>query len=221
MAKKLTPGKGGAKGMHHGHAYKETCGCIICKSKRKKENTSVSDNVVRNITALNEPVFERKDTPHEYVAVITYKGIAEDNYTGSFDSEKGEIVFVVDGKYKKVFDCKDHDVNMPERRGIISTIEGDVLTVLIPKKQTPLTTETVNEFPHEEEKPIERTEEKTEQPVEPSLRGEIVITPQTFDVMNLTGVKLAKRFNLQRGFDHNKFMNELVNAAVIHFCKSL
>lgn len=39
MAKKENKKSGGKKGMHHGHAYKETCMCALCKRKHKKPAT--------------------------------------------------------------------------------------------------------------------------------------------------------------------------------------
>lgn len=244
MAKKQTPGKGGAKGMHHGHTYKETCMCAICKSKRKKLDPSQGFSL--------PPLFERKDTTHEYVAVVTYKGINEGNYTGTFSAEKGEMVFVIGG-VTKVFDCPDHEVS--EVRTIVHTINEDVLTVLIPRKQqTPLTAETVNQFTTTNEQTVNKkvsasietaTAQKT--PIDKgvpetsptngndvrvndcethsrgsaSLSGEITITEETYAVMNSVGGKLVFTFKLQKGFDHDKFVNDLVNRSIVFYCNNL
>lgn len=252
MAKKQTPGKGGAKGMHHGHVYKETCGCAICKSKRKKMQLGevITDpGEPDKVVVRDAPTFERADTIEDYIAKITFKGINYNNCKGVFDHEKGHMVFHVEGFAPKIFECKDNDVN-EAGTNIISSFSEDTLTVCIPRKQVPLTTETLNQFPQGEPIEIKRNEqtenktapEKTadattnqskqtgnedvskqsETPTQKtSLSGEITITEETYGVMNANLFKLVKAFGLKGGYGHAKFMNDLANRAIVFYCNNL
>lgn len=239
MAKKLTPGKGGAKGMHKGHAYKPECMCAICKSKRKKLSSENTDKVIDvngkpliipQVVEKTVPVFHQTVVNEtEYRIDVTYKGITKDNYVGEYDADKKELTVTIDNKFKKTFVLKNAD----EVQDVVTNISGDVLTILIPRKQVvELNDKTIEKFadavqPEQEikrEPKKEPVQEKTEQAKEPepvSLQGDIIITDETFRVMNSKGGQLSRAFNLQAGFDHGKFMNELVNRSIVYYCNAL
>lgn len=244
MAKKLTPGKGGAKGMHHGHAYKETCGCAICKSKRKKISLGAGENgeVITDPKTLEQfsetmkqnsvvPTFETKHEKTQYVFHISYPGINGNNSEVTLDVKEKTLTVVVDKKFRKVFSVKD----VPENGNVVANAANDVLVIIAERAETQqtedqpvLSNETINQFAHavlpEQEIKREPVQEKTEQPKEPepvSLQGDIIITDETYAVMNSKGGHLAKVFQLKAGFDHGKFMNELVNRAIVFYCNNL
>lgn len=243
--KKTTPGKGGAKGMHHGHAYKETCKCAICTSKRKKLNAAppVFDPFVKppfNKVMIHKgdegkpvPKFERKEFPAEYHAIVTYPGINPDNTKIVLDTDKKEVFFDIDG-YKKVFPVPELDQDATMK--ILHTFSGDVLTVMVARVPVPLTNETAHLFSKDEPVKVEHNapeETKNSEPEKSNvaesgtkenpvfLSGEIEITEETYGVMNVNGVKLARAFNLQKGFDHGKFINDLTNRAIVFYCLNL
>lgn len=212
MAKKLTPGKGGAKGMHKGHAYKENCQCVICKAKRKKQvGSNDSPDTVT-------PQYILTPEQDQYVLKVTYPGISTENTKGEFDGENFKVI--IDEKFHRTFVLKNCNSDK-----VVTQINGDTLTVMVAKnateEQPSLTTETVNEFPKGEEQEIVRNpEDKPQQPEkdEVNLKGEITIEDSTYQVMREHVVKLRGAIPET---DHNKFMNELVNKAIVTYCKTL
>lgn len=267
--KKETPGKGGAKGMHNGHAYKEDCKCVICKNHRKKLVLGAGENgeVITDEKKLSEfsdamkkaiPTFETKHTPEQYRIDIIYPGITKDLYKGFLDTEKKELFVTIAARYKKTFQLPELDTDLSG--STIANINDEVLTLLIPRKIPVLSSETINQFPHaiQNEQTVNKetpqadstkTQEKPqEQPQttqtkessndnsgsnngtngnsdnsnnEKTLTGDVTINEVTYSVMKEHGVKLATRYQLKPGFDHNKFINDLANDAIIYFCKNL